>query len=258
MDKQTRINRVVEILKEKNGASIKELSNYLDVTEMTIRRDIKQLREGGIVKLISGAVILDAEVPAESSDEAYDLSVQRSKRISEKYRIGELAASLIKPNDIVYFDLGTTTSAIIPHVSKNMGITAVCCSMNALLEVRKKGIEDIILIGGRFRPDIQMFESHEGVEMMKRTRISKAFISAAGVNVKLGVTCVNGCEVDTKNAAMQSALEKILVADSTKFDVVKPAFFAMIEQFDAVVTDNGITQEWADQIREMGLRLYIT
>lgn len=257
MNKQTRINQMVEILKAKNGASVKELSEHLEVTEMTIRRDIKQLSESGIVKIISGAVILNAEISKENSEDFYDLSVQRGTHISEKYHIGKLAASLIMPNDTVFFDIGTTASAIIPHIPANIDITAVCCTLNALMEIDTKGIQNIILLGGRYLSDVQMFESREGVELLNRTRISKAFISAAGVNAKLGVTCVNSYEVDTKCAAIRNALKRILVVDSTKFGQVKPAFFAPITQFDAIITDSGISLEWEKEIKRLGIKLYV-
>lgn len=255
MDKQMRLKCMVDILKTEKGASVKELSDSLNVTEMTIRRDIKQLTEDGIVKLISGAVILDENVAG--SDNIYDLDEQRNKHKSEKHRIGKFAATLIEPNDVVFLDIGTTTTAIIPHISTANNITAVFCTLNALLEIHKKNIKDIIFLGGRYVPDLQVFESHEGVQLLNRTRISKAFISAAGVNAELGVTCVNGIEVDTKCAAINSALEKILVVDSTKFDLVKPAFFADLEQFNAIVTDKGITQEWKDLIEKLGIKLYV-
>ncbi|MFY9411987.1 MAG: DeoR/GlpR family DNA-binding transcription regulator, partial [Dethiobacteria bacterium] len=237
MNKQQRINRIVAILRDKNGESIKELANQLGVTEMTIRRDIKHLQESRIVRVVSGAVIYNGEPMDESDGDRYNLSVQKSRRVSEKYRIGKMAASLVQPKDVIYIDIGTTTPNIIQHLPENMPVVIVCCTMNALMETQKKGIEEIIFTGGQFRSDVQMFESREGVELLSRTRISKAFISAAGVNDKLGVTCINSCEVETKSAAMQCALDKILVVDSSKFDAVKPAFFAKLDEFNAVVTD---------------------
>ena len=56
---------------------------------------------------------------------------------------------------------------------------------------------------------------------------------------------------------MQGALEKILVLDSSKFDVVKPAFFARLKDFDAIVTDSQLSSEWQDQIEALGIKLYI-
>lgn len=257
MDRQTRINHIVKIVQERQGASVRALSEELGVTEMTIRRDIAHLKACQAVKLVSGAVLPDVGAGAMSDPDKYDLSIQKEKHMPEKYKIGKAAAALIEQGDVIFIDIGTTTSCIIQHVSAAAPVTVVCCTMNALLETQKKGISDIILTGGTYREDVQMFESQEGEELLRRTRITKAFISAAGVNEKLGATCVNNCEVGTKIAAMKGALEKILVADSTKFGLVKPAFFADLSSFDAVVTDGGITDEWRKLLEAKGIRLYI-
>ncbi len=257
IDKQDRIKKIVEIVKAKNGESIKALSEQLGVTEMTIRRDLVHLKASRLVKVVSGAVVYDGETTAVDNPDFYDLSTQRRRRTTEKYRIGKVAASLIEADDVVYFDIGTTASQIIQHVPSSLPIVAVCCTMNALIEVRKRKMENIIFIGGTYHSDVQMFESKEGIELLNRTRISKAFISAAGVDGKLGVTCINNYEVYTKQAAMQGALEKILVLDSSKFDVVKPAFFARLKDFDAIVTDSQLSSEWQDQIEALGIKLYI-
>lgn len=258
MDRQTRISRIVEIVKEKNGESIKGLASRLDVTEMTIRRDIAQLKASRLVKVVSGAVLYDGNTFSESGGiDKYDLLAQKSRHTAEKYRIGKLAASLVAPDDIIYIDIGTTASNIIQHISSSLPVTIVCCTMNALMEIQKRGADNTILIGGMYRSDVQLFESREGVELLGRTRITKAFISAAGVNAKLGATCVNSYEVDTKGAAMRSAVEKILVIDSSKFDVVKPAFFAALGDFDAVVTDSALSTEWREYLEAVGIRLYL-
>lgn len=77
MDKQERVNTIVSILKNKSGASIKELSHQLDVTEMTVRRDIKYLKENKIVQVVSGAVIYNGSDPNENKQDEYDLTTQK-------------------------------------------------------------------------------------------------------------------------------------------------------------------------------------
>ena len=257
MDKQERVNTIVSILKNKSGASIKELSHQLDVTEMTVRRDIKYLKENKIVQVVSGAVIYNGSDPNENKQDEYDLTTQKNNRASEKYNIGKLAASLIEPNDIIFIDIGTTTAQIIEHIPSNHSVEIVCCTMNALIEIHKKGFKDFILIGGHYRPELQMFESREGLDLISRTRTTKAFISAAGVNAKLGITCTNSCEVNTKNAAIHCALEKILVIDSSKFDMVKSTYFASLNDFDAIVTDRGLSEEWIEKIKQLDITLYL-
>ena len=67
--------------------------------------------------------------------------------------------------------------------------------------------------------------------------INTAFMSAGGVNISRGVSCSNPHEVDIKQAVLKTAANKILVVDSTKFNVIKPMLFAKLEQFDMICTD---------------------
>lgn len=257
MDRSTRIKKIVETVKLRQGVSVKELAEMTNVTDMTIRRDVSQLSKTGVVKLVSGAVVPDRQIDIVSDSEKYELDIQKEKRIQEKNQIGQMAASLIDPGDVVYIDIGTTTSNIIPYIPEETPVTIVCCTMNALMEAKKKKTANLILTGGTYRADLQMFESKEGEELLRRTRITKAFISAAGVNEKLGVTCIRDCEIGTKTAALHGALEKILVVDSSKFELVKPAFFTDLERFDTIVTDHGIPDKWKQILEKRGIRLFI-
>jgi len=253
-----RRKRIIEIVKENKGESIKQLSLLLTVTEMTIRRDIEQLKANQLVKVVAGAVLyIGSGMEDEESEDKYDFSIQKNKMAEEKIAIGKYVASIIEKEDVIFIDIGTTTPTIIQYLQSRLPIVAVCCTLNALMEFKKKRIEQLVLIGGTYHPDIQMFESKEGVELLSRTRINKAFISAAGVDLKLGITCINECEVDTKWAAMEVAAEKYLVVDSSKFGVVKANFFAEITAFDAIVTDRNLSIEWQTQIEELGIRLYL-
>lgn len=102
-----------------------------------------------------------------------------------------------------------------------------------------------------------MFESPEGISLIKKTRATKVFVSAAGVHENLGVTCSNNYEVLTKQAIINSSLEKILLVDSSKFGVVKSAYFADLDDFDTIITDDGISNEWKEIIHTKGIKLII-
>ena len=92
--------------------------------------------------------------------------------------------------------------------------------------------------------------------MIRRIRANKAFLSASGVNQKLGVTCVEQIEVETKAAAISSSLSRILVCDSSKFDKIGPSYFAQINEFDAIITDSNIPDDWIEFLNESNIRLY--
>ncbi len=253
VDKRT--EAIIDILRDKSGASVRELAFALKVTEMTIRRDLKQLKAAGIVKNVSGAFMLETEDEGFYSD--YIIKTHELKHTNEKVRIGQFAANLIEDNDVVYIDIGTTSVKIIDEMQERDGVTVVVSTINAVNALQRKGYHNYCLTGGFLKEKSEMLVSTKGAEMLKEFGFTKAFISAAGVNAKLGVTCVNNYEVEYKKTAIDRAVKKYLVVDSSKFGVVRMNYFANLSQFDAVITDKNLSEEWAQQIKELGLELYL-
>ena len=97
----------------------------------------------------------------------------------------------------------------------------------------------MILLGGVYVPSSDSFTGDESLEMLRRMGINKAFISAGGIDTARGVTCWNFHEVAIKQAAMTSAVESHLVADTSKFGIVKAVRFSQIDAFDSIITEKG-------------------
>jgi DeoR family deoxyribose operon repressor len=172
-------------------------------------------------------------------------------------RIGECAVQLIETDDIVIFDTGSTTEFIARLLPEKLKCTVLCYNVNILVEVHKKANCNVIFTGGFYHDNTMMFESPEGVALIKRNRANKAFISATGINDRLGITCENEYELDTRQAIIQSSMTRILVADSSKFDKVRSTHFASLEDIDVLVTDEGIPDKYRQLVPQLGIDLYI-
>jgi DeoR family deoxyribose operon repressor len=258
MRKQERLQRIVDTLRaQADGvSSIRDLADRLQVSEMTIRRDLELLARENVARLVhAGAVLI---TPAgEASPPRYSLAEAGSHMAEEKRRIGRKAASLIEPQDIVIVDSGSTTESLVKAIPDGLPLTLLCFSLNILVAAHRNKECRIVFAGGVLHENTLMFESPEGAQLVGRYRANKAFLSASGVSERLGVTCANSYEVDTKKAAIASSLQRILVADSSKFGRIHPAHFAELRDFSAVVTDAGLPPESAEFIRDNGIALYI-
>ncbi|MDC6684588.1 hypothetical protein N4Q63_26320, partial [Leclercia adecarboxylata] len=95
----------------------------------------------------------------------------------------------------------------------------------------------LVLLGGLFYAASQSFGSDNIAASIERLGINKALISAAGVDLERGVSCFHFHEVAPKQAAIATAMQRLLVVDASKFGVVRPAYFAALDDFDVVVTD---------------------
>ncbi len=241
-----------------NGfVSIKELSKRLEVSEMTIRRDLRELFKSNIVTLIPGGAILKKNPPMDKDEEKYLIQAAESLMLEEKIKISRKAASLIEPNDVIVIDTGSTTENLPKFIPENMPLTIICYTLNILFNVYENKNWKLIFPGGYFHNNTLMFESPEGIGIIKRIRANKAFISAAGVSEKLGVTCATDYEKETKRAVIDSSDVKILLVDSTKFGKIKISHFADLTDFDIIITDTGISKEFVNIIKNIGIKLYI-
>lgn len=257
MGKKTeRIEKLMEILKVRGYVSVRELSTLLNVSEMTIRRDIQLLKKHNVAENISGTTVYNPAHTGIKEEQDYTLTREQQYKNTQKDAIGQLAASLVQKDDIIIVDTGSTTEKIIPYLPINQNISVLCYNINILMELRRNPGVNILFAGGRYHPNTQMFESSEGIDFIRSFRATKVFISAAGIHTDFGITCMHNYEVPTKHAILKSSVEKILVADSSKFGLIRSSFICDLSEMNAVITDNGLSPDWQDYFRANGITLY--
>ena len=255
--RMNRLDKVMKILMLQSGVSIKDFSKQLEVSEITVRRDLQYLEQQGRLRLINGVAIYRPVVEAAPVYPEYNLAYEYTVFKENKERIGRKAASLIEPNDVVAIDCGSTTEYLSRNLPPDIHMTVLTYSMNTLLELDKHPNYDVICSGGYLYPNTQMFYSPEGISLVKRTCINKAFLSAAGISNRLNVTCIAPHEMDAKRALMESSQSKILLADSSKFGKIFPTAFSLLTDFDIVITDNELSAGWQDILKSTGITFYL-
>ena len=257
-NKNNRINTLLSLLQESPDLSVKSLAEMLNVSEMTIRRDLKYLKENNLFIRSHGLVLPPQQDNNITNIESeYSLHSERIKFYDEKTRIGKFAASLIEKNDTIILDAGTTIAEMSKFIPENMNLNITCYNYYTLTQLFfKEGVE-ITLAGGYLHKSDQTFESSYGIELIKSRRANKLFLAASGIHEALGLTCAHNYEVLTKKAAMESALNIILLADSSKFGLIRSAYVSQLNAVDIIITDSGISDAWQKKIKEMGIKLYI-
>ena len=252
-----RLQMITDILKTSKASSIHDLATALSVSEMTVRRDLIVLEEKAIVKLIHGGAVFNK--PSRSirglNSSRYYIDRDDDLFLDQKIRIAQKAASFIQPKDVIFLDAGSTIERMGEFLPED--ITVICHAINILESVFSQIECQIIFCGGYFHDTTLIFESPQAVQLIRENRTSKAFISARGVNSKLGVTTSNRYETEIKRAAMESSQERILLIDSSKIGKVRPGFFSNLQDFDAIITDEGIPQEYIDVIGKSNTVLHI-
>lgn len=249
--KLLRHSNILDLVNTRERISVKELAELCGVSELTIRRDVQELEQRGSVQNVRGMVLKDAALGGGS----YDLSVESTRNLEVKNEIGRYAASLIEENDIVMIDNGSTTERLAVHFPDDIHATVLCYSINVLNHLYRRPNLSLVFGGGYFHPNSLMFESKEALSLIRRTRARKVFLSATGVHESLGVTCTRFYEAECKRVVRDAGMEKILLADSSKFGKVFDEFICDFTDFDRIVTDRALPELWQHRITEAGIRL---
>jgi DeoR family transcriptional regulator, deoxyribose operon repressor len=258
--RQDRIARILDSLRSGGGASIKDLAAALAVSEMTIRRDLELLSVDGRVRLVhAGAIPSEATGHGSLSGalRSYSLSDDRSPGAAEKRRIGQKAASMVEAGDVVIIDSGAITEWLVRAIPPELPLTIICFALNIALEAGRHPACTVVLAGGALQGETLVCQSPEAVSLLQRYRANKAFLSAGGASESLGVTCADASEAELKKAAIGSSQVRILLMESARFGRVTPAWFADLGDFDAIVTDTGISREQAEAVGSLGITLHV-
>jgi DeoR family deoxyribose operon repressor len=225
---------------------------------MTIRRDLETLAKDGIVQFYHGGVIFNPGfLEQESNPNDYFLQGQTMLHREEKTAIARKAIELLLPQETIMFDSGTTIYYLARELPDNFHLTAIAWSLNVIEELIHKPQNNILVQGGIYHPETQMFENNQGLDIIGSSRASKAFISAGGFHLNLGITCPFHYEVETKRTAIKHSMTNILLFDSSKFGKVWSAHMADISDFQIIITDSGIPPEYEEYIQNAGLELIV-
>jgi DeoR family deoxyribose operon repressor len=135
--RQDRIARILDSLSSAGGASIRDLAAALDVSEMTIRRDLDLLSADGKVRLVHSGAIASV-LSVEGVPRGYTLSDLRGPAAEEKMRIGQKAASLVEPGDVVIIDSGATTEWLARSIPPGLPVTILCFALNIALSCSRE------------------------------------------------------------------------------------------------------------------------
>ncbi|MDR2662798.1 MAG: DeoR/GlpR family DNA-binding transcription regulator, partial [Treponema sp.] len=234
------------------------LAQILRVSTMTIRRDLDYLAEQNIVRFYHGGVVFNPHfLEKETNPNDYFLPRQTMLHKEEKDRIAKKALELIVPQETIMLDSGTTIYYLARELPENQNLTVISWSLNVLEELIRKPRNNILVQGGIYHQETQMFENTQGLDTIKNSRASKVFISAGGFHINLGITTPFHYEVETKRAAIKYSMTSVLLIDSSKFGKVCSAHMTDTGDFRTIITDSGISPEYEEYIRSAGLELFI-
>jgi DeoR/GlpR family transcriptional regulator of sugar metabolism len=242
--------QLMGLLKKRGYCSVVEMSQLLNVSPMTIRRDLHILHEKQIVELTYGGarwIALKRNEP--------DFDIRTREHLVEKQAIGKLAAELfIKEGDVIGIDSGSTTLEIVRNLP-NIPLTIVTHSMAAANVVAQNKLYSLIVLGGVLQHGANCFCGPQAITALHTLYINKLFLSASGLLLPHGLSCDNLLDAEVKQALLNSSRQIILCMDSSKIGKAYLARFAPLDVLDILITDNSISDESRGAIEQQHIQV---
>jgi len=221
---------------------VKDLAVEMNISEATVRRDLKTMAEAQEVELIYGGATLKRHAD-------YSFRSKKISNVEAKRRIGELAVNLIHDGDQIFLDSGTTTFQMAGLLKGKRSLSVIANSIRLAEELSAIPDVNIIMLGGQYRVDRMDTIGPLAMEAMEQLRGYRAFIGADGVGMEFGLAASDIESSHLYRLAVRHARETILVLDHTKF--ASPSLYKIVgwESVSTVVTDQAPSPEWQEFLK---------
>lgn len=243
-----RHDRILSEVQRRGAIRVTELSELLDVSDMTIRRDLDTLaNQGQLDKVHGGATMRRAPSTDEPGFEA-----KGQRQIEEKEAIAAAAVSMVAPGSAIGLSAGTTTWMFARALTEIADLTVVTNSMKIadLLHASPTTGPNVVLTGGVRTPSDALV-GPIAVSALEQLHLDIVFLGVHGMDPRAGFTTPNLLEAETNRALVEAGRRFVVLADHTKWGTVGIKTIAPLEQADTVVVDSRMPAQDLAALREL-------
>ncbi|HEX4773843.1 MAG TPA: DeoR/GlpR family DNA-binding transcription regulator [Bryobacteraceae bacterium] len=226
----------------------KTLSQELQLSEDTIRRDLRDLAQEGLLQRVHGGAL-----PA--SRAVVDLAGRQTLATEEKVALGRAAAQMIQPGQVVILDGGTTTVQAARHLPRDLRATIVTHSPTIAVELVDHPVVEVILLGGRLFKHSAVAVGAATIEAISRIRADIYFMGVTGIHPVAGLSTGDLEEAHVKRALSANAAETIVLASAEKLNAASPFVIAPITDVNEIVVQRDTPHEATAGFERLGISI---
>ncbi len=244
-----RKEQILALLEEKNMVLVEELCQRFDVSKVTIRKDLNELGNQGLLVRTHGGAGKVKETAFERSQEA-----KEKERIAEKRAIARRAYEELHNNETMILDAGTTTQELAKLIcsGSKKNLTVITNAFNIAEELIGCEKSELIFTGGYVRSHILSCVGMYGEDMLKNVCVDRTFLGCNNLSVEHGLTTPNMQECRMKQYMLAAAKKCYVLEDSTKFRTNSLYCVCQVKDLHLIITDDGIGDIYKEKIKERG------
>ena len=250
MLQEERLENIFEYIKRKKFVTVEELARKMEVSPMTIRRDLNTLCDQGRAERCHGGAQLP-QIPLSKME--FPLKQDRNR--TDKQRIAQRALDFIREQDTVYLGSGTTTFELARLLcGYDMPVAVVTNDLN-IAGILSDSDVDVTIVGGNIQRKTRSILGHAGEQFLKQYRFSKAFLGASSVGEQFDLFSSAYDKAYLDRLILELANQSYLLVDSGKFYRQSMCLIENISRFSAVITDKKFEQREKERIDDVNIHM---
>jgi len=253
MNKNTQRHQSILKQLESNGfVNVQQLGKELNVSEVTIRKDLKLLEDKKLLFRTHGGA-------TRSNPYTNDRPVAEKEKLNatEKQRIAQAAAALINESDSIIIASGTTMLALARCIQTDKHLTVVTSAINVAAELSHHPNVEVIQLGGQLRPNASSVTGAYAELMLQDMSCGILFLGVDGIDPEVGLTTTSLTEARLNQSMINAAQVTVVLADSTKFGKRGLGKICRLDQVQEIITDGGISTAMLHLMEEKGIKVTV-
>lgn len=242
---------IVEMARQSGRVWVDALAEHFGVTPQTIRKDLNEICEKGILQRVHGGAMVVSGVAN------YGYEGRRALAADEKHRIGVKAGTLIPDNSSLFINIGTTTEQVANALLGKRNLLVITNNINVVNILRMSSEIELIVAGGMLRRSDGGIVGEAAVDFIRQFKVDNAVIGTSAIDRDGSLLDYDYREVKVAQAIIENARNTVLVADSMKYERTAPVRIGHVSQLDHFVTDQAPPEELAQVCSDSGLRIHL-
>jgi len=230
MVKEERLQVIIQALEKDNKVRLDGLSALLNVSEDTVRRDIKELDAQGLLLAVRGGAISHSPIPQHYRDrEKYNQQ--------HKQAIANKALQFLKDGQVVFFDGGTSVVALAAALPKDLKITIITNSFPVANILEDHPSAEVIFAGGRLHKISFTTIGQETIDTFRKVRADVCMLGICSLDYKMGITSMSYEDAQLNSTIISQAQKTIALSALEKINTVEPYYVCPVTDVDVIITE---------------------
>jgi len=247
MVKEERLQLILEQLTKGNKVQLSDMSRLLNVSEDTVRRDIKELDVQGLLKAVRGGAIANSTIPQHYRDrEKYD--------VSHKLRMAEKAIPFLKNGQTIFMDGGTSVLAVARMIPKDLKIQVVTNSFPVADALEDHPTAEVVFAGGRLYKTAFTTIGQQAIDTIRNVRANVYFFGVSSIHT-IGLTARSYEDSLVKRNMVENSQQIIALSTLEKIDTAEAFFICPITKVDVLITEADSDDPKLQPYKELGLKV---